>query len=314
MLHSRPEQQSAVVVQSPALGTQTSSHLPLTQGLPQQSALVEQIEPAGTPASVQRKFTPRQRGMPSASREQHSSGLLLHVPFGVLPPSGRRLSQQLLEVPPHAPLGALQTAPGRRHCGPSQRPSVSPAGMMHWSGGLVLPFDAWPVSWPGPPQQSLLAAQSSSCGLQPEGGWQTFTPVVPNGPHESEQHLLSQPCPVHTVPDGEQDAVPTVVQRPSASEPCFTQLPPQQSTSIAQTSPVCWQNDAFTHFPPAHCCEQQSPFPPHALPSTRQPPPPASATHVGPVPVAPHLPLQHSAFAVQASAVGVSVLHTVGAH
>jgi hypothetical protein len=135
MLHSRPEQQSAVVVQSPALGTQTSSHLPLTQGLPQQSALVEQIEPAGTPASVQRKFTPRQRGMPSASREQHSSGLLLHVPFGVLPPSGRRLSQQLLEVPPHAPLGALQTAPGRRHCGPSQRPSVSPAGMMHWSGG-----------------------------------------------------------------------------------------------------------------------------------------------------------------------------------
>ena len=140
--HSRPEQQSPVVVQSLPLGTQTFSHLPFTHGLPQQSALVAQIEPAGTPASVQRKFTPRQRGMPSASREQQSSGLLLHVPFGVLLPSGRRLSQQLFDVPPHAPVGALHTAPGRRHCVPSQRPSVSPAGTMHCSGGFVDPFAA----------------------------------------------------------------------------------------------------------------------------------------------------------------------------
>jgi len=142
VMHSRPEQQSAVVVQSPADGTQIASHLPLTHGLPQQSALVVQIDPAGTPASVQRKFTPRQRGMPSASREQQRSGFELHVPFGVLPPSGRRLSQQLFDVPPHAPVEALHTAPGRRHWAPSHVPRVSPAGTTHWSGGFVVPFEA----------------------------------------------------------------------------------------------------------------------------------------------------------------------------
>ena len=41
-MQGRPEQQSALMVQPPAAGTHAASHLPLTQGLPQQSALVAQ--------------------------------------------------------------------------------------------------------------------------------------------------------------------------------------------------------------------------------------------------------------------------------
>src|SRR5574338_1453630 len=100
--HGSGEQQSALIVHSPPFATHMfwPWHLPPTHGAPQQSALVVQVEPAGTPASVHLKLTPRQRGMPSASREQHSSGWLLHQPVGVRPPSGWRLSQQLFEVPP----------------------------------------------------------------------------------------------------------------------------------------------------------------------------------------------------------------------
>ena len=39
MLHGRPAQQSAVVVQAPPSGTQAEPHLLLTHGRPQQSAL-----------------------------------------------------------------------------------------------------------------------------------------------------------------------------------------------------------------------------------------------------------------------------------
>jgi hypothetical protein len=93
--------------------------------------------------------------------------------------------------------------------------------------------------------------------LHPEGGWQTFTPVTPYGPQESEQHLLSQPRPVQTVPVGAQGWLPITSQRPSVSLPCLVQVPPQHSKSFAQTSPVCVQNDTFTHLPFApHCFEQ----------------------------------------------------------
>lgn len=39
-LHGRPEQQSALTVHAPPDGTQAPSHLRLTHGFPQQSALV----------------------------------------------------------------------------------------------------------------------------------------------------------------------------------------------------------------------------------------------------------------------------------
>lgn len=51
MMHERPEQQSAWVVHSPGAWTQVPPHLLFTQGLPQQSALVAQVVPAGTGAA-----------------------------------------------------------------------------------------------------------------------------------------------------------------------------------------------------------------------------------------------------------------------
>jgi hypothetical protein len=111
------EQQSALIVHEPPFATQAAWHLPFTHGFPQQSALVAHVWPAGTVVpGVQTKFTARQRGMPSASREQQASGVSLQKPLFGEPPSGNIDSQQLFDVPPHAPTGALHTAPGRRHC------------------------------------------------------------------------------------------------------------------------------------------------------------------------------------------------------
>jgi hypothetical protein len=99
--HVSGEQQSALMVHSPPLGTQLPSHLLFTHGLPQQSALVAQSWPAGTvPPSAQTKLTARHRGMPSASSEQHASGLLLQKLGKGTPPSGRTPRQQLFDVPP----------------------------------------------------------------------------------------------------------------------------------------------------------------------------------------------------------------------
>jgi hypothetical protein len=171
-MQGRPEQQSALTVQPPAAGTQAAWHLRSTQGFPQQSALVAQAWPAGTGTlGSHLKFTALQRGMPSASCEQHESGLLLQKPGLGAPPSGRSPSQQLFDVPPHAKVVVLQTSPGRRHWRNSQRPNVSPAGMVHVFGGLYPPPPPLmrPVGRPGPPQQSSEALQSSFCGLQPEG-------------------------------------------------------------------------------------------------------------------------------------------------
>jgi hypothetical protein len=176
-----------------------------------------------------------------------------------------------------------------------------------------LPFESCPVSWPGPPQQSPLVAQISFWGRQPEGGWQTFTPVVPSGPHESEQHLLSQPLPVQIEPAGLQGAVPRAAQRPYVAPAAMSQLPLQHSKSLAQMSLSCEQYDAFVQNPAAlHCFEQQSVFVVQGLPSVRHVPP-AMATHL-PVPPTSHLPLQHSASAVQLWATGVSALHCVAEH
>jgi hypothetical protein len=172
-LHGSPEQQSASIVHSPLVFTHVPSHTLFTQGLPQQSALVAHFEPGGTTMpSLQTKFTARQRGMPSASREQHASGLLLQNDGPGAPPSGRSPSQQSFDVPPHAPDAALQTSPGRRHWRNSQRPNVSPVGTVHVFGALGSPPAPFtrPVGRPGPPQQSLSALHSSFCGLQPEGG------------------------------------------------------------------------------------------------------------------------------------------------
>jgi hypothetical protein len=86
--HGSGEQQSALTVHAPPFATHFPKHLLSTHGCPQQSALVAQSWPACTvPPSLQTKLTARQRGMPSASSEQHASGLLLHKFWSGRPPS-----------------------------------------------------------------------------------------------------------------------------------------------------------------------------------------------------------------------------------
>jgi hypothetical protein len=77
--HGSPEQQSALLVQAPSFFTHSPMHLLLTQGLPQQSALVTQLSPAFgiLVGSSQSLAFRRQRGIPSASLRQQLSGLLL---------------------------------------------------------------------------------------------------------------------------------------------------------------------------------------------------------------------------------------------
>jgi hypothetical protein len=135
--HGSPAQQSALTVHDPPVGMHAAAHLLSMHGLPQQSALVAHFWPAGTTVpGVQTKFTARQRGMPSASCEQHASGLLLQKLGAGAWPFGRSPSQQLFDVPPHWKFVFLQTSPGRRHWRNSHRPNVSPAATVHVFGGL----------------------------------------------------------------------------------------------------------------------------------------------------------------------------------
>ncbi len=170
--HGSGAQQSALIVHAPPFFMQVAEHLLFTHGLPQQSALVAQSCPAGTfVLGVHTKLTARQRGIPSASREQHASGLSLQKSGSGTPPSWSWDSQQLFEVPPQSlPSLALQTVPGRKHWSNGHRPKVSPDSTTHLIGGGLVPFDRTPLGRPGPPQQFSSFLQSSSCGLHPDGG------------------------------------------------------------------------------------------------------------------------------------------------
>src|SRR5262245_18797776 len=83
----RPLQQSAAVVHVLPACTQVPSHTPLTQGLPQQSALVAHLVPAGGGLALQSEATKRHRGIPSASFRQQLAGSLLQKLEPTAPPS-----------------------------------------------------------------------------------------------------------------------------------------------------------------------------------------------------------------------------------
>src|SRR5262249_985115 len=93
--HGRPLQQSAAVVHVPPACTQAPSRTPFTQGLPQQSALVAPLVPAGGGLVLQSEATKRQRGIPSASLRQQLAGSLLQKLEPTVPPSRKVGSQQL---------------------------------------------------------------------------------------------------------------------------------------------------------------------------------------------------------------------------
>jgi hypothetical protein len=74
---------------------------------------------------------------------------------------------------------------------------------------------------------------------QPFAGWQTFTPVTPNG---AQRRLQQLPQSVHTVPstpplqnDGPLGGAPHV---PIIAPLAMVHVPPQQSAAFEQTSPV----------------------------------------------------------------------------
>ena len=162
LLQSNPAQQSSAVVHEPPEATHAAAQrrvpvLSATHGLPQQSADDAHVVPgAGLTVQSPTLFM-RQRGIWSASRWQHVSGLLLQVPDGK--PGGSQQSLLVLHelLPP-----ALQIWPGWLHALAllEQRPNSSV--------GLVFEH----VS----PQQSLSARQSSPTGWHPDGFWQMLLP------------------------------------------------------------------------------------------------------------------------------------------
>jgi hypothetical protein len=271
IVHGSPVQQSAVVVQVPAVGTHAARHTLLTHGLPQQSALVTQLLPAGIGA-VQVFALRMQRGMPRESLRQQLSGSALQkdafgAPFG---------SQQLFSDEHEDVLG-LQMLPGSRHTVPlSQRPNS-------WVAD-ALEQETAPLTGggePAEPQQSLSLRQSSPVGEQPDGGSQMkMPPALPLGAHTREQHvpphegapasavLQTDPLTSHCVAPG---ALATAPHEPSVAPAAFTQLPPQQSKLLPQASLIWLQKEtALEHVPLLQSLEQQSALPAHVLPEDLQ--------------------------------------------
>ena len=130
-----------------------------------------------------------QRGMPTASRRQHFSGVELQT---LEPPPG--CSQQLfaaLQTPivtPSASRALPQTEPGSRHASPlSQRPNSWVETSLRQ---VTKPI--FGSGEPDQPQQSLSARQRSPVGWQPEAAWQTLTLVAAYGAHERVQHAPPQ--------------------------------------------------------------------------------------------------------------------------
>jgi hypothetical protein len=112
LLQRSPEQQSSAVVHDPPEATHAGAQrsvplLSATHGLPQQSADDAQVVPGGGFTVQSPTLFMRHRGMPSVSRWQHVSGLLLQVPC--FRPGG---SQQSLLVLHEALPPALQICPG----------------------------------------------------------------------------------------------------------------------------------------------------------------------------------------------------------
>jgi hypothetical protein len=176
LLHAEPGQQSALLLQVPHAGThcwpkQTNGGLPPSTGLgthgwpPQQSALDAHPAPAST------HWAYVQRGTPTLSCWQVSRFWPSHTPL--------QQSQEAL----HDMFASLQTSPlGLHPIGLVQIPTP-PSVPLHLTGPLV----GW-LGMPAEPQQSLSLVQRSPTGWHPLAGWQTSTPVGPQGAHERLQH------------------------------------------------------------------------------------------------------------------------------
>jgi hypothetical protein len=117
-------------------------------------------------------------------------------------------------------------------------PMSAPGSFSH----VTFPSPGRPV--PAAPQQSPSLRQRSPLTRQPLAGWQTLTPVGPNGAHSRLQHSLQAP---QVSPSSPVQYVPPPAgrpQTPSFAPAAIVQTPPQQSPAFVHASPVWMQNDA----------------------------------------------------------------------
>jgi len=307
--HKLPEQQSAVVVHAPPVGThfvalpaQTRGGVPAgfgTHGSPQQSALDAQALPSKVSgACVQSVSAMRQRGIPRRS--------CLQVFFC------RTLPAQQFAFALHSRVWSRQIAPAGEHALPFvQRPKAAPPSLLH------VTLERSPSGNVVDPQQSTSSLHSSPVGLQPLGGWQTKTPVGAYGRQDRLQHSPphsgSVPPSYRAPPEQVSPAVvqpvapppPPTAHRPSEAPAALLQRPPQHSKSLAHASPLCVQNEGAEQKPSLHSFEQHSVFCVQALPEVRQTA--LSALHA---PLS-QVPPQHSPFCVH---VWPSPVHCLAEH
>jgi hypothetical protein len=206
----------------------------------------------------------------------------------------------------HDIVASLQTSPlGLHPIGSRQMPTGPPPLMSHVTGLLD------PPGRPVEPQQSESARQMSPTGLQPLAGWQTSTPVGPQGAHARLQHgppHLGRPLSMKTAPPSNPvppQSCPST--RPQLAGPLgaeaahvpivwplgMVHVPVQQSPSAAQASSGCTQNEDAWHVPPEQRPEQQAALEEQALPMVEH----VVLSGVQ-VPFAPHVWLQHWPLAV----------------
>lgn len=272
---------------SPGFGTQGSAVPPST--LPQQSALDVQAWPAPT-----HEGPSVHRGTPTVSNRHVS--YLLQLPEQQSHDALHEITDPRVHT---SPLGMQACPASFWKPGFWQIPSLAPGAIVHW-----------PV-WS--PQQSLSFEQMSPTTWQPLAGWQTSTPVGPNGaqrrlqqlPPHTEAPLSGVTTPPQTVPSTiVQFALPVGggahVPKSPAPASGTLHMPLQQSLPDPHVSLVCWQKDEGWQVPFAlHSIEQQSEFCAQELPSLWHPPV-GRAAHVPAPPASEaHRPPQHCTLLVQ---------------
>jgi hypothetical protein len=149
---------------------------------------------------------------------------------------------------------SLQTSPfGLQPCGSRQMPSTPPPLVSHVTGLVD------PPGRPVAPQQSTSVVHRSPTGWQPLAGWQTRTPVGPQGAHARLQH-----GPPHWGRPLSRNATPPSAAVPPQSWPSARPQLAGPLGGVAAHVPMVWPL-ATVHVP-----VQQSPLVAHASPGWPQ--------------------------------------------
>jgi hypothetical protein len=260
--HDVPAQQSALSVQPPHAGMHVmvehtyGGAAPATgfgtHGMPLQQFALEAHAPPGLA-----HWAAAQRGTPMLS--------CLHVSLVSQLPL-QQSHDELQDI-----VFSLHTSPsGLQPCGLRQMPSGDIPLFTHVT---AIPE---PPGRPAEPQQSESVVQRSPTTWQPLAGWQTLTPVGPQGAHERLQHApphAGRPALLTAVPPSAADppqSWPSTTPQlagplggvaphvPSAAPATLVQTCVQQSAALAQLSPPWPQNDDAWHVPLLQRCEQHS--------------------------------------------------------